>query len=303
MGKAAKKDLHLEDVVDFTRVPDNVDEISEEVTSDLSRDQKLLYRYIKAVGSGTVPPNLATQGVGTINHSRWLTLAIRLLQLYTRTLMPSEGLKAIIRLIQQVYGPSWFAIKSSKKFTSGPSLLFQQMKLIKTQPHAIQLVVKPVVQRNAYMAEPGILLCSMLESSSLSVRRSAMEMIMKLRNKPPKKPRAKLLRGIRSLKVATLQWNPYSWTEIIDWKTSTVHEPFIIECLTNEEIAASWWQPPCFPSFPVHTQTVERAVKLVSEASGLVEGEERRHGRILSVQEGRRCRKPFDTKKDYAIHI
>ena len=49
--------------MDFTRVPDNVDEISEEVTSDLLRDQKLLYRYIKAVSSGTVPPNLVTQGV------------------------------------------------------------------------------------------------------------------------------------------------------------------------------------------------------------------------------------------------
>ena len=38
--------------------------------------------------------------------------------------------------------------------------------------------------------------------------------------------------------------------------------------------------------------------KLVSEASGLMEEEEeRRHGRILSVLEARRCRKPFDTKK------
>ena len=301
LGQEAKKDLHLMDVVDFSEVPDWVTEISDEVVSDLSRDQKLLYRYIKAVSSGVVPPSLVTQQVGQINHSRWLTLAIRMLQLYTRTPQPSEGLKAIVRFIQQVYGPSWFAIKCSKKFTSGPALLFQQMNLIKTQPVAIQKIVKPVVQRNAFMAEPGIMLCSMLESPSLSVRRLAMEKIMKLRNKPPRKPRAKLLRGIRSLKLPALNWNPYSWTDIIDWEKTTIHEPFIIECLSDEDIAASWWQPPCFPSFPLHTQTVERAVKLVTEASSKVEGEERRHGRILSVIEARRCRKPFDTKKDYAF--
>ena len=46
---------------------------------------------------------------------------------------------------------------------------------------------------------------------------------------------------------------------------------------------------------------VERAVKLVSEASSQVEGEESRHGWILSVLEARRTRPAFDTKRDYHL--
>ena len=58
-----------------------------------------------------------------------------------------------------------------------------------------------------------------------------------------------------------------------------------------------------FPSFPLHTQSVERAVKLVTEAASHVCGEEKRHGYILSVIESRRIRKPFDTKLDYNVNL
>ena len=54
----------------------------EEVVKDLSRHQNLIYSYIKAVAAGTVPGKLATQVAGPLNHSRWLTLAVRLLQLH-----------------------------------------------------------------------------------------------------------------------------------------------------------------------------------------------------------------------------
>ena len=52
---------------------------------------------------------------------------------------------------------------------------------------------------------------------------------------------------------------------------------------------------------PVHTQTIEHAVKLVTEAASQVCGEEKRHGHILTVNKARKLRKPFDTKKDYKI--
>ena len=74
----------------------------------------------------------------------------------------------------------------------------------------------------------------------------------------------------------------------------------MIECMTDEEVAGSWKSPICFPSFPLHTQSVESAVVLVSEASHQVEGEERRHESILSVIKARKMRRPFDTKKNYS---
>jgi len=66
MGKAAKRDLHREDVVDFADVPDNVKEIEDKVVKDLSTDQHLLYRYIKAVSCGVAPQSLVTRKVGPL---------------------------------------------------------------------------------------------------------------------------------------------------------------------------------------------------------------------------------------------
>ena len=203
IGKAAKENLHEKDVVDFEMMETNLEDISEDVYEDLSRDQKLLYDYIKAISIGKVPQKLAIQKVGPLNHSRWLTLAIRILQLYTRTENANEALRKIVRFILQVYGPCWFSIKKAKKFTLGPSLLFYQMNLIKTQSQDVQEMAKPVVQRNAFMAEPGIMLCAMLESSIPSIRSKAVQIIKNLRAKPPKRPRKRILRGIRSLQVGT----------------------------------------------------------------------------------------------------
>lgn len=74
-------------------------------------------RYVKAIESGTLPPNLVSQRPGPLNHSRWLTLGIRLLILYTRTANPSDGLKRIVTYVVQVYAVMWFRIKSNSKFT------------------------------------------------------------------------------------------------------------------------------------------------------------------------------------------
>jgi hypothetical protein len=301
MGKRCSDKLHLEDVQKFEAVDTSLKDIDDEVVKDLSRDQNLLYRYIKAIKAGSLPANLATQKAGPINHSRWLTLAIRLLQLYTRTSQPSAGLKTVVNFIMKVYGPVWFLIKSKNKFTNGPAILHRQMQLINAQPAEVQGYARPVVQRNAFMAEPGIMLCAMLESEDKMTRERAVKLVRQLRSKPPKKPRMKVLQGIRKFQVPLLQWNAATWQEMIDWKTAAVHEPYIIECISEEDLTAALDRPHNFPAFPLHTQSVERAVKLVTEAAAQVCGEEKRHEFILSVLEARRVRKAFDTKKDYKL--
>ena len=125
--------------------------------------------------SSVVPADLAGRVAGPINHSRWLTLAIRNLQLYTVTPNPSAGLSKVVRYIVQVYVPSWFHIKCHSKFTWGPLNLFYQMCLTNSQPLETQSIVKKVLQRNAYFAEPGTLLVSMLESEQQEARTKAVE--------------------------------------------------------------------------------------------------------------------------------
>ena len=299
IGKACTQDLHLLPVVEFEKVETSLSDLEEKVWKDLSRDQKLLYRWTKAVEAGVVPPELAIQVAGPINHSRWLTLAIRTLELYTKTTSPSSGLRSVVRFIMQVYSPSWFKIKSNSKFTSGPANLFLQMRLIKDQPMDVKETVMRVVQRNAYFADPGVLLCSMLESEDAGVRQQAVKIIKTSRAKPNKPPRAKALRNIRKFQIPQLNWNAEAWWEIIDWSTVKVWEPSILSRISTAKLEDICSVPHIFPKFPCHSQSVERAVKLVTEAAGKVCGGEKRHDHIVTVIACRKARAPFMSKKSY----
>ena len=76
--------------------------------------------------------------------------------------------------------PSWFHIKSHPKFTSSHSNLHYQMELVMNQPEEVQQIVKPVIQRNVYFAEPSGLLYSMLESDDKALRQQAVDKIHQL---------------------------------------------------------------------------------------------------------------------------
>ena len=299
IGKACKGDIHLLDTVEFEKIETSLGDLEEKVWKDLSCDQQLLYRWTKAIASGVVPADLAGRVAGPINHSRWNTLAERLAQLYTVTLNPSDGFKKVVRFIVQVYVPGWFQIKCHSKFTFGPANLFHQMCLTNSQPLEAQSVVKKVVQRNAFFADPGVMLCSMLESGQQEVRAKAINIIKAARSKPHKPPRAKALRKIRKFKVPPLNWSAEAWWDIIDWSEVQVVEPSILSRISTDLLDQAVLNPITFPEFPCHSQSVERAVKLVTEAASKVCGADRRHNHIVSVIASRKARKPFKSKKHY----
>ena len=56
---------------------------------------------------------------------------------------------------------------------------------------------------------------------------------------------------------------------------------------------------PALPIFPSHSQSVEQAVKLVSEASVCVYGQEHRHQHICGKVLSRNLRKSFSSKPYY----
>ena len=57
-----------------------------------------------------------------------------------------------------------------------------------------------------------------------------------------------------------------------------------------------------FPNYASHSQTVERAVKLVTESTQTVCGEKNIHKFILSVLASRKSRKAFYTRRIYSVH-
>ena len=78
-----------------------------------------------------------------------------------------------------------------------------------------------------------------------------------------------------------------------------VVEPTILSKVSNEVLDEAYTTPLTFPKFPCHSQSVERAVKLVTEAASKVYRVDKRHEHIVSVTACRKARKPFKSKKHY----
>jgi len=73
------------------------------------------------------------------------------------------------------------------------------------------------------------------------------------------------------------------------------------KALTDIEVESSITEKATFDieNFPLHTQAVERSIKIVSEASSKVCGSEAREGFIKSRLSSRKNHPVFESKKDY----
>lgn len=306
LGIEVAGDIHLQDVVTFEPVESTLDDIPEDIFKGLSRDQQLLYKYAKAIIVGTVPVSLKDQKPGPLCHARWLTLALRVMILYTRTPSPSEPLIKTVKFILQVYVVMWFKISKEWVFTMGAKHLYDMMELIKkTQPEDVQAIAMRVMQHNAYFAHPENILAAMLVDDSEEIRKRAVEKILAVRRMKVKKPRRKVARGIRLFQPPNLNLTCSNYTDMIDWnsKKVPVTEPPVTKGYSDDDLKLAVSEPLSLPAYPCHTTSVERCVKLVTEASKQVYGGEARHGLILSRVAAREQRKAYDTKKDYGVDM
>ena len=122
LGQKCKENNHELPQVSFNKIETPIGEgyISAAVLNDLSSDQRLLFEYCKGIGSGRVDDQWASWKIGPLNHARWLTLAIRILCVYSRETKPTPTLKQLVYFIVQVYAPTWFEIKSLLNFMNRP---------------------------------------------------------------------------------------------------------------------------------------------------------------------------------------
>ena len=138
-----------------------------------------------------------------------------------------------------------------------------------------------------------------VQSDLVEGRRKAVQIIQMSRNKLMKRPKARVLKGLRKFQVPPLDWDAEVWWEMINWDNVTVAEPELLRRIFLVEFEKVEFSPMSFPMFSCHSQTVERCVKLVTEASSKVCGQENRHKRILTVMANRAARKPFESKNQY----
>ena len=137
----------------------------------------------------------------------------------------------------------------------------------------------------------------MLCSDNFHLRKDAVQRILNLRARSNDKQ----LREFVPPK--TLNFEATSITQLIDWDLEAITEPPITHKLTNQDLVDIIEQKLNIRPYKVHTQSVERAVKLVTQASISVYGAEARDGFVKATVLSRRIMPQLTSKKDFAVMI
>lgn len=283
-------------VVDFESI---VSDFVQTDALDLSSDQKYLYEMCHAISSGYVSRDLALRAPGNMSHARWLTTANRILRLYVASEAPSANLLSLTTFVMRVYAPMWFLIKSRQYVQDGPIVLFHTLKAIREFDIKVKKIVIPVVQRNGYFAHPENLLLAMIGDQRPHIRQLAWRRIKKARTIASTNSSSE----VRKFTIPKINPECEDYSNLINWMDVTLTEPPLTKCLSDEMIEENIISQQYFsaPKFPLHTQAVERVIKLVSDASLQVCSHEAREGYIGLRISSRQKIPSFNSKKDYVL--
>ena len=276
-------------------------ELDDQVISDLSTDQFYAYLITKAIRSGVLPERLANLEIGPVSHARWLTTALR----FCRIWVSKHGLKGkllqnlrlIIEFIVGVYIPNWFNVKVKHRWVEGANHVLYQLQLLRSQKKKVLEIVMPTIRRSAWYAHPEAVLQAMVCSDKLEERKEAVEKILEIRGDGNEeiqlgdisvRPRRTPIINIKALKL----------NELVDLASKDVTEPPLTAKLTTAKVKKFIDQPMEVPDWSSHTQSVERCVKMVTEAAAHVYSHDRREGYIRSQVISRELMSKNNSKKD-----
>ena len=240
-------------------------ELPEKIVKEMSTDASLSYRLLCAVRSGKLSPELASMKCGHIVHSRWLTTGECLMMLW----MCDHGLKGevlrklrlIVNFVCNVYFPMFFEIKVKNSIISGPRHIITLLRLLRSQPAEVLQAVSPYIKTGAWFAHSEALLLTLLASDSKEERKFAVMKVLNLRGDNElgdMEPRSRITPEI-NLEAERCK-------DLINWDKEAIHEPVFTCGLNQTEIKAIISNPLQVASYPLHTQSTERAVKQVIDA-------------------------------------
>ena len=166
-----------------------------------------------------------------------------------------------------------------------PMHVFKTISKCQKLPSKVRDIVTPVVEPNSYGAHPKSVLYAMISSINKNHKDLAWRRILRCREE-------KGSSCIRSFRVPKLNVNACGYVEIIDWRDISVSEPVFSASITTDEekemVVTRKFIDLNVPALPCHghTQSRERHIKLVTEASssvGLCAESSYRDGFILNT--------------------
>ena len=260
------------------------------VIDDLSTDQYYAYKICLAIITGNCDDDLQYLEVGPVVHSRWLTSGCRILRYYVSLDEPPQNLEILVNFCLTVYFPTWFEINLYNQLTHGSKVFFSLIKRINSLTNQdLRQVAQNVVQRNGYFGHPESILIAMLGDDDQAVRDKGVNHVLSLRKNDT---------SVRLFHLPTLNLEADTYYELADLEICQ-QQPPAIRHLSDSEIEDCRMKP-LILHHPCHNQTVERHVKLVTEASAQVTGFERRDGLIRQKIRSRKLLKKFETKMQFS---
>ena len=292
------EDLDWSKRIQKVQIGPGIADLTDEVASDLSSDQRMLYLAFVSVWTGVIREELYSLTPGPISHSRWLTLCVKVLILHLKEYglkgKIKKNLLLLVKFLMSNYIPMWFSCKQHVRITDGPKHLFTQTQLIQVLEEPVLSIAKGNIAQNAYWAHSEVLLLSMLADQSKDIRAKAVDKILKLRGDSDQgddQPRL--------YEVPKLRFNAKDYTEMIDWKKEKIYEPVLTVKLSRAELLDLKDSPLILPRYPSNTQSVERLVSQTSRAASAVAGFHARDGFLRASTTSRELLPKFESKKDF----
>ena len=295
VGSTLTQNIWEDPVVNFAKIEGNVLDLPEEVVKELSRDQRLGYRYAKAIQSGVMPDDLAGQVIGPMITSRWNTAAVRVLCKYTRTKKPTQRLIRLTKAVLKLYFPGWFRFKCYPHIQEGARNFFTLVELSRDLQDQDMIVAQAVLQNNAHWAHPENIIISMLSDAREELRRRAVLYIMKARREHIDDT------GPRQFVLPKVKFHASGYFDLCDLEMEPCSEPPLTMDMDLNTIMGAFMEPIILPPYPNNTQAVERLVRVVTEVAPKKAGYTERHRMILQLLKSRELVPKFDTKKDDAV--
>ena len=160
-----------------------------------------------------------------------------------------------------------------------------------------------VLRRNPFFAHPKHVIIAMLGHENKPVSDTAVDKIISLRETLTagnidtfKETSCEEVNAMRKFKVPSINENATSYHQLVGLCLQA--EPPLLHYLTNDELK-SVRQKPIFFKQPCHHDTVERHVKLVTQASATAAGFENRDGLMRQMINSRSLIKKFGFKKQF----
>ena len=189
----------------------------------------------------------------------------------------------------------WFKIKHQPEIEHGAKHIHETIVRVISLTTRVQDIVKPVIQRNGYFCHPENILIAMICDERSHIRELGWRRVLKARSSNQKQ--------IRTFKVPPIKYSSEDYIDLIDWDAlKTLTEAPLTKRLSESQIKSfmeskALWDD--IPKIPSHTQSVERHIKLVTQATEKVCGPENRDGFIRATLASRNKIPVFENKQQF----